>query len=91
LAAFRKRGGRVWRGDAEGTESSMSETGDTDVTETTKRAAGWLLWVLVLLVIVAGVIGLLLLGPFGIAVAIPLIILAFLIFGSSSSGPATGA
>jgi hypothetical protein len=47
--------------------------------------------VLVLLVIVAGVIGLLLLGPFGIAVAIPLIILAFLIFGSSSSGPATGA
>jgi hypothetical protein len=69
----------------------MSDTDDTDVTEQTKRAAGWVLWVLVLLVIVAGLVGMLLLGPFGIAVAIPLIILAFLIFGSASSGPATGA
>ncbi len=69
----------------------MSEIGETDVKNQTRRAAGWLLGVLVALVIVAAVIGLLLLGPFGLAIAIPVGILAFIVFGSSSSGAATGA
>jgi hypothetical protein len=53
--------------------------------------AGWLLWLLVVIVIVAAVIGLLLLGPFGLAIAVPVAILMFLVYGSTSSGPATGA
>ena len=69
----------------------MSGTGDTEIKEQTKQAAGWLLWLLVALVVVAALVGLLLLGPFGLAVAIPLAILAFIIFGSSSSGAAGGA
>jgi hypothetical protein len=69
----------------------MSETGDPDLKEQTKRVAGWLAWLLVALIVVAALVGLLLLGPFGLAVAIPLGILAFIIFGSSSSGSIGGA
>jgi len=69
----------------------MSDTGDTSAAEQTKRVAGWLLWLLVVIVIVAAVIGLLLLGPFGLAIAVPVAILMFLVYGSTSSGPATGA
>ena len=69
----------------------MSETGETDIKEQTKRVAGWLLWVLVILVAIAALLGLLLLGPFGLAVAIPVGILALILLGSSSSSPAGGA
>jgi hypothetical protein len=63
---------------------------DGGVNQTT-RAGGWLLWLLVVVIVVAAVIGMLLLGPFGLAVAIPLAVLLFVIFGTSSSGPAAGA
>ena len=69
----------------------MTQTDGHDVAEQTKRAAGWLVWLLVVVVIIAAIIGLLLLGPFGLAVGIPVAILLILIFGSSASGPATGA
>jgi hypothetical protein len=69
----------------------MSDMGESDSVETAKRAAGWLLWILVVLVVVSALVGLLLLGPFGLAVAIPVGIVALIVFGSSSSGAATGA
>jgi hypothetical protein len=66
-------------------------TGDPDTAEQTKRALGWTVWVIVALAIVSAVAGLLLLGPFGIAVAIPVAIALFVLFGASSGGPTTGA
>ena len=69
----------------------MTHADGHDAAEQTKRIAGWLLWLLVAVVVVAAIVGLLLLGPFGLAVGIPVAILLILIFGSSASGPAAGA
>ena len=73
-----------------GTGPTMREASETDAAETAKRTAGWLVWILVILVVVSGLVGLLLLGPFGLAVAIPVGIIAVILFGASS-GAATGA
>jgi hypothetical protein len=62
-----------------------------EVPEQAKRAAGWLVWLLVLAVIVVAAIGLLLLGPFGLAVGIPMAIIAWIVIGTAASGPAAGA
>jgi hypothetical protein len=74
-----------------GYHAGVSDINGSDVNEQAKRVAGWLLWLLVAVIVVVALVGLLLLGPFGLAVAIPVAILAFIIFGSSSSGAAGGA
>jgi hypothetical protein len=52
---------------------------------------GWLLAILLVIAVVAALIGAVLLGPFGLAIGIPVVVVLFLIFSSASGGPAAGA
>lgn len=69
----------------------MGATEEGHDVEPVKRAAAWLVWILVVAVVIVALLGLVLLGPFGLVVGIPVAILAFFIFGAVSSGPAAGA
>jgi hypothetical protein len=69
----------------------MGTTEEGHDVEPVKRAAAWLVWILVVAVAIVALLGLLLLGPFGLAVGIPVAILAFVVIGAVSSGPAAGA
>jgi len=54
-------------------------------------AGRWVLAVILGVAIVIALVGAVLLGPFGLAIGIPVVIVLFLIFGTASGGPAAGA
>jgi hypothetical protein len=52
---------------------------------------GWIMAVILVIAIVVALIGAVLLGPFGLAVGVPVVVVLFLVFGTASGGPAAGA
>jgi hypothetical protein len=56
-----------------------------------RMAGRGLLWVAIAVALLAMVVGVLLLGPFGLAIAVPALLIIWLAAASSSGGPAAGA
>ncbi len=52
---------------------------------------GWILAIILAIAVVIALIGAVLLGPFGLAVGIPVVIVLFFVFSAASGGPAAGA
>jgi uncharacterized membrane protein len=56
--------------------------------KTTGRA---LLWLVIAVAVVAVIIGVFLLGPFGLFILVPAVLLVWFVAGLAAGGPATGA
>lgn len=51
----------------------------------------WIMAIILVIAVVIALIGAVLLGPFGLAIGIPVVVVLFLMFGTASGGPAAGA
>ncbi|HEY0387260.1 MAG TPA: hypothetical protein VGC71_02350 [Gaiellales bacterium] len=65
-----------------------NESGASRAARTTGRA---LLWVVIAVAILAVLIGVVLLGPFGLAIAVPALLIIWFAAAASTGGPAAGA
>jgi hypothetical protein len=65
-----------------------TESGASHAARTAGRG---LLWVVIAVAILAVVVGVVLLGPFGLAIAVPALLIIWFAAASSTGGPAAGA
>ena len=68
-----------------------AETEDQPVVQAAKTTGRALLWVAVAIAVVVVVIGVFLLGPFGLFILVPAVLIVWFVAGLAAGGPATGA
>jgi hypothetical protein len=64
---------------------------DEPVVRAAKTTGRALLWVAIAVAVVIVVIGVFLLGPFGLLILVPAVLLVWFVAGLAAGGPATGA
>lgn len=72
-------------------ERQMQPAEDEPVVRAAKNTGRALLWVAVAVAVVIVVIGVFLLGPFGLLILVPAVLLVWFVAGLAAGGPATGA
>ena len=68
-----------------------TEPADEPVVRAAKNTGRALLWLVVAVVVVVVVIGVFLLGPFGLFILVPAVLIVWFVAGLAAGGPATGA
>jgi hypothetical protein len=68
-----------------------SEPEDEPVVKAAKNTGRALLWLVVAVAVVVVIIGVFLLGPFGLFILVPAVLLVWFVAGLAAGGPATGA
>ena len=81
---------RIPRENARETER-QADTSETTAATAAKNTGGALLWLLIAVAIVVVIIGVFLLGPFGLFILVPAVLMIWLVSGLAAGGPATGA
>jgi hypothetical protein len=64
---------------------------DEPVVRAAKNTGRALLWLVVAVAVVVVIIGVFLLGPFGLFILVPAVLLVWFVAGLAAGGPATGA
>ena len=81
---------RIPRENARETER-QAETSETTAASAAKNTGRALLWLLIAVAVVVVVIGVFLLGPFGLFILVPAVLMVWFASGLAAGGPATGA
>jgi hypothetical protein len=81
---------QIPRGNQQQNEA-QTEPEDEPVVKAAKNTGRALLWLVVAVAVVAVIIGVFLLGPFGLFILVPAVLLVWFIAGLAAGGPATGA
>jgi uncharacterized membrane protein len=81
---------RIPRENAHATER-QADASETPVATAAKNTGRALLWVVIALAVVVVVIGVFLLGPFGLFILVPAVLMVWFVSGLAAGGPATGA
>jgi hypothetical protein len=68
-----------------------AEAEDEPVVRAAKTTGRALLWVAVAIAVVVVIIGVFLLGPFGLFILVPAVLMVWFVAGLAAGGPATGA
>jgi hypothetical protein len=69
----------------------QAEPEDEPVVKAAKNTGRALLWLVVAVAVVVVIIGVFLLGPFGLFILVPAVLLVWFVAGLAAGGPATGA
>lgn len=64
---------------------------ESGVGQAARTAGRGLLWVVIAVAVLAVIIGVVLLGPFGLAIAVPALLIIWFAAAASTGGPAAGA
>jgi hypothetical protein len=81
---------RIPRENAHATER-QADASERPVATAAKNTGRALLWVVIALAVVVVVIGVFLLGPFGLFILVPAVLMVWFVSGLAAGGPATGA
>ncbi|HXD70080.1 MAG TPA: hypothetical protein VN615_09485 [Gaiellales bacterium] len=81
---------RIPRENARETER-QADTSETTAATAAKNTGRALLWVLIAVAIVVVIVGVFLLGPFGLFILVPAVLMIWFVSGLAAGGPATGA
>lgn len=81
---------RIPRENARESERQADSSGTTAATAA-KNTGRALLWLLIAVAVVVVVIGVFLLGPFGLFILVPAVLMIWFVSGLAAGGPATGA
>lgn len=74
------------------TQNEMkSRTSDEPVKDAAKATGRAVLWVVIAVAVLVVIVGVFLLGPLGLAIVVPAVIVIWLAAGASAGGPAAGA
>ena len=68
-----------------------AEAGDEPVVRAAKNTGRALLWAVIALAAIVVIIGVFLLGPFGLFIVVPAVLMIWFVSGLAAGGPATGA
>jgi hypothetical protein len=68
-----------------------AEAEDEPVVRAAKTTGRALLWVAIAIAVVVVIIGVFLLGPFGLFILVPAVLMVWFVAGLAAGGPATGA
>lgn len=69
----------------------QADTSEAPVATAAKNTGRALLWLVIALAVVVVIIGVFLLGPFGLFILVPAVLVIWFISGLAAGGPATGA
>jgi hypothetical protein len=69
----------------------QTQAEDEPVVRAAKNTGRALLWLVVAVAVVVVIIGVFLLGPFGLFILVPAVLLVWFVAGLAAGGPATGA
>ena len=81
---------RIPRENARETER-QADTREAPVATAAKNTGRALLWLVIALALVVVIIGVFLLGPFGLFIVVPAVLMIWFVSGLAAGGPATGA
>jgi hypothetical protein len=70
---------------------AQPEAEDEPVVRAAKNTGRALLWIVVALAVVVVIVGVFLLGPFGLFILVPAVLMVWFVAGLAAGGPATGA
>jgi len=70
---------------------SQADAGETPAATAAKNTGRALLWLVIAVAVVIVVIGVFLLGPFGLFIVVPAVLMIWFVSGLAAGGPATGA
>ena len=73
------------------TNQPRTEPADEPVVRAAKNTGRALLWLAIAVAVVVVVIGVFLLGPFGLFILVPAVLIVWFVAGLAAGGPATGA
>jgi hypothetical protein len=82
---------RIPRENVRATERQTDATEDQPVVKAAKNTGRALLWLAVAIAVVVVIIGVFLLGPFGLFILVPAVLVIWFVAGLAAGGPATGA
>jgi uncharacterized membrane protein len=69
----------------------QADTSESPAATAAKNTGRALLWVVIALAVVVVIIGVFLLGPFGLFIVVPAVLMIWFVSGLAAGGPATGA